>query len=89
MNKRNFWNDGISIQDFEKLLLGFLLFISVGIGAYKYFQVGDISTNWTNVIFILGGLFTVRKAFSYFRGSNYNQSLTPEDNRGNQESGGI
>jgi hypothetical protein len=68
------------------LLLGFLLFISVGIGAYKYFQVGDISTNWTNVIFILGGMFTVRKVFSYFRGSNYNQQIS---NSENQESGGI
>lgn len=81
MKKKSFWSDGISLQDFEKLLLGFLLFVSVFIGAYKYFLVGDISTNWTNVIFILGGLFTVRKVFSYFRNENYNKVISSENNR--------
>lgn len=80
MNNKNFWNDGISIKDFEKILLGFLLFISVFIGIYKYIQTGDITQNWCNVIFILGGLFTVRKVFSYFKNDNYNKNINFDDN---------
>jgi hypothetical protein len=82
-NKGFFWNDGVSLQDFEKLLLGFLLFVCVFVGAYKYLQIGDVSANWTNVIFILGGLFTARKVFSYFK-NEYYKPIEPEneENRG-------
>jgi hypothetical protein len=83
----NFWKDGIDLQDFEKLLLGFLLIIVTIIASVKYFMVGDVSENWVNVIMIMGGLFTVRKIFSYFKKdsyySNYNEANNQENNTDN------
>lgn len=68
------WKENLNIQNFEKLLLGFLLLICVGIGCYKYMKTGDISNNWLNTITVLGGLFLGRKAFSYFKKDTYNRS---------------
>jgi hypothetical protein len=65
--KKSFWNNGVSLYDFEKLLLGFLLSFCVVVGAYQYIKLGDITANWANIIFTLGGFFTVRKVFSYFK----------------------
>lgn len=83
----NFWKDGIDLQDFEKMLLGFLLIIVTVIATIKYFIVGDITDNWVNVIMIFGSLFTVRKIFSYFKKdtyySSYNEANTPTENTEN------
>jgi len=54
-------------SDFEKLLFGFLLLCVVIVACVKYFQVGDVSSNWVNVITIIAGFFTVRKVVSYFK----------------------
>ena len=70
----NFWKDGIDLQDFEKMLLGFLLIVVTIIASVKYFLVGDVSENWVNVIMIMGSLFTVRKIFSYFKKDTYYSS---------------
>jgi hypothetical protein len=67
----NFWKDGFDLIDFEKVVLGFLLIVVVSIASVKYFLVGDVSENWVNVIMVIGGLFTVRKIFSYFKKESY------------------
>lgn len=67
----NFGSNGFDLGDLEKLVLCLCFVAVVIISCIKYFIVGDISANWTNIVFIIGGLFTARKAISYFKKENY------------------
>jgi hypothetical protein len=69
----------LNLVNLEKLVLSSLFILVVIIASIKYFIVGDISANWTNVIFIIGSLFTARKAFSYFEKDTYNQDFNFDD----------
>ena len=61
----------MNIVNFEKIILGILFSIVVLTGCVNYYIFGDVTDNWVNVIMILGGYFTVRKVFSYFKNTDY------------------
>lgn len=58
-------NDGISISDFEKLVLG-TTFISLIVSSIIYlFKFNSIDTNLVYLISTVGGLFVLRKGLKY------------------------
>lgn len=61
----------MNIINFEKIVLGILFSIVVLTACVDYYVYSDVSDNWVNVIMIVGGYFTVRKVFSYFKNTDY------------------
>jgi hypothetical protein len=73
----SFWQDGFTMEDYEKLTLGLLLTLAVVIASVKFIAVGTVDSNYTTIIGILASTFVARKAVSYFKPQTY------YDNRNN------
>lgn len=73
-----FGNDknGLSEKDFEKLVLGILLIIVVLAVVFKYLTKDITNMDMVYLATMLGSLFVVRKAASYFKPERYH---APED----------
>lgn len=71
---RWFGNDknGLSEKDFEKLVLGILLIIVVLAVVFKYLTKDITNMDMVYLATMLGSLFVVRKAASYFKPERYN-----------------
>lgn len=63
------------LTNFEKLVLGFLFIGVVIIAIIKYFMTNDVPDNWVYIISGIGGLFTARKAISYFKPVTYGKDV--------------
>jgi hypothetical protein len=63
--KKNFWDDGITIHDFEKLSLGILLIGVVSVICIKYLYQNTVNSDMVYLTGILAGAFVARKAFKY------------------------
>lgn len=77
-----FGNDknGLSEKDFEKLILGVLLIIVVLAIVIKYILNDLANMDMVYLATMLGSLFVVRKAASYFKPDRYNATTNNEEN---------
>ncbi len=76
-----FGNDknGLSEKDFEKLILGVLLIIVVLAIVIKYILNDLANMDMVYLATMLGSLFVVRKAASYFKPDRYNAITNNEE----------
>ena len=65
MDNKNFWNDGVSQVELEKVVMLFLFSIGSLLLFYQYVLNGEINSTMANFVIGLGSLTVVRKGVSY------------------------